>query len=265
MFEASDHSFVVCAYQESPYLRECVSSLLAQTAQTHVAISTATPNDLIRAVAEEAGVPLYVNPSEPGIGSDWNFATAQAKTPLVTLAHQDDVYAPTYAERMLRCMNKVSNPLIFFSDYGEIREGELVDNSRILKVKRGLLRPLARRGGIASTIAEKRKILRFGNSICCPSVTLALPSLPDPPFDTSLKSNLDWLTWEGYSRLEGSFVYDQQILMYHRIHEGSTTTALIHDNTRTDEDLSMLEKFWPKPIARLLCRAYALAQTSNGQ
>lgn len=78
-----------------------------------------------------------------------------------------------------------------------------------------------------------------------------------------MRSNLDWEAWERISRLDGSFVYDDKILMYHRIHEGSETSALIRNNTRTAEDLAMLEKFWPVPVARLINVFYSLGQRSN--
>lgn len=62
----------------------------------------------------------------------------------------------------------------------------------------------------------------------------------------------------------GIFVYDERIGMYHRVHEGSETSACIADNVRIQEDLAMLEKFWPKPIARLINKMYKFAQTLNG-
>ena len=93
---------------------------------------------------------------------------------------------------------------------------------------------------------------------------MVVPNIPMPLFREGLKSNLDWEAWERVSRLQGSFLYDPLVLMYHRIHEGSETTALIKDNTRTEEDLFMFEKFWPRPVARMLGKAYFSSQRSNG-
>lgn len=264
MFSPSDHTFVLCAYGESPYLEECLSSLMAQTTRTNVLMATSTPNDRIRAVASGSGVPLFVNPDGPGIASDWNFAISCATTPLVTVAHQDDTYAPAYAEHALKGMGRARRPLIFFTNYGEIRNGEEVNDNRLLSIKRRLLRPMAKVGNISDSTRTKRRILSLGSSICCPSVTLNLPALPSPPFRTGMKSDLDWDAWERFSRLDGSFVYDPEILMHHRIHEGSETSALIKDNTRTHEDLEMLKRFWPSPVARLINLIYSQGQKSNG-
>lgn len=78
-----------------------------------------------------------------------------------------------------------------------------------------------------------------------------------------MKCDLDWEAWERFSRLEGSFVYSSEILMHHRIHEGSETTSLILDNTRSSEDLAMLEKFWPKRVAKAIHLLYSLSMNSN--
>ena len=47
----SNHTFVVCAYKESEYLKECIESLLAQTVKSRIVIATSTPNEHIRSIA----------------------------------------------------------------------------------------------------------------------------------------------------------------------------------------------------------------------
>lgn len=262
MFTLKDHTFALCAYGESPYLEDCLQSLLNQTVATNCIIATTTPNERILSAAKKYGVPLFINEGEPGIAHDWNCAIAHAKTPLVTIAHQDDIYLPEYAERMLQAVNKAKDPLIFFSDYGELRNGEEADSSKLLGVKRVLLGQIQKKGSVSKR-ARKRRLIAVGSAICCPSVTYHVPALPSPVFLNNMKCDLDWEAWERFSQLEGSFVYSDQILMRHRIHEGSETTNLIRDNTRSAEDLAMLQKFWPKPVAALINRAYGSSQKSN--
>ncbi|OUP10061.1 glycosyl transferase family 2 [Collinsella sp. An2] len=262
MFAPSDHTFALCAYGASPYLETCIKSLLDQTVKTNILISTSTPNDEITKLSQRYGIPLYVNEGAPGICHDWNCAMDHCSTPLITIAHQDDVYLPQYAENVLQMMGRAERPLIFFSDYGEIRDGQPCDDNRLLRIKRLLLSPL-RIKRFATSKLVRRRVLSCGSAICCPSVTMCVPNLPHPVFVSSMKSNLDWEAWERLSKLEGSFMYCDKILMRHRIHEGSETSALIRDDTRTSEDLAMLEKFWPRPIARLMNRAYAAGQKSN--
>ena len=262
MYSAKDHTFAVCAYGESPYLETCVRSLLEQELPTNILISTSTPNSNIRNVAKTYGLQLFVNEGKPGISHDWNRAVGHCGTPLVTIAHQDDVYLPGYAKTMLQKINEEKRPLIFFSDYGELRNDIACDSSQLLEIKRMLLRPLRKAPSRSKRLA-KRAALAFGSAICCPAVTYCRPYLPDPLFVTSMKCDLDWEAWERFSNLEGSFVYAPEILMRHRIHEGSETTALIKDATRSKEDLAMLKKFWPAPVAELVNRLYSGSQESN--
>ena len=43
-YSGRDHTFAVCAYGESPYLEECVRSLLDQNVKSRILIATSTPN-----------------------------------------------------------------------------------------------------------------------------------------------------------------------------------------------------------------------------
>ena len=62
-----DHSFVICAYKESPYLEECIKSLTAQTEKSVVLMVTSTPNSYISDLAKKYAIPLYINEGEKGI------------------------------------------------------------------------------------------------------------------------------------------------------------------------------------------------------
>ena len=261
-FTALDHTFVVCAYQESPFLEHCIQSLRQQTVQSNIIMTTATPSDFLEEIARQYQLPLIVNPKKPGIGSDWNFGLAQATTPLVTIAHQDDIYTPHYLEKMLQALNRSKNPLIGFTDYCELRGDQVVADNRLLKTKERLLRPLRIRK-FCQVRWIRRRVLSLGCSICCPSVTYVKPRLPSPLFETKYKSDLDWQAWEKLSRLKGSFAYCHEPLMYHRIHETSATTEIIGDNQRTQEDFEMLCQFWPQWLAKKINRIYAKSQDSN--
>ena len=59
--EAADHTFVVCAYQESPYLEACICSLKKQTVSSRILIATSTPNKHIEKLAEKYGLELKVS------------------------------------------------------------------------------------------------------------------------------------------------------------------------------------------------------------
>ncbi len=231
--------------------------------KSEVFIATSTPSEWLDSIASEYGLPVFVNTGESGIGQDWSFAYSCAKTPYVTIAHQDDVYSPMYASRCVARLSGDARSIIYFSDYGELRNGRFVDKNRLLQIKRLLLLPL-KNSAHADKRASKRAALRFGSAICCPAVTYNVANCPNPPFVVGMKSNLDWATWERLSKLDGSFLYDAgNILMHHRIHEGSATSELIADKSRDAEDLEMLKRFWPAPIASLIELVYSRGTKSN--
>jgi len=262
VFESKDHTFVICAYKESPFLNDCIESLLKQNLKTNIIMTTSTPNSHIKKLAEHFNIRLFVNDISAGIASDWNFAYEHAGSKLVTLAHQDDVYCVDYAARALDAINHALSPLIFFSDYRELRSEESIDKNRVLSVKRLLLKPLKAERR-QNSVFWRRRVLSLGSAICCPTVTCVRQALPSPLFNDCFKTNLDWEAWERVSKQEGTFIYCPDVLVYHRIHEGSTTSELIRDNTRNNEDLEMFRRFWPKPIAGFLNLFYSLAQKSN--
>ncbi len=256
------HIFAVCAYGESLYLEECIKSLVEQTSKSEIFISTSTPNEHISKVAEKYGLKVVVNNGPSGITEDWNYAYSQTDADLVTIAHQDDTYAPEYAEKIIENYGKATHPLIVFSDYAELRNGEVVSENTNLKIKRILLRKLRNPKNWGKKRA-KRSALAYGCSICCPAVTLVKPNLPDQVYENHFRSDEDWEAWEKLSRLDGEFVYVPEMLMYHRVHEDSATTEIINDNSRTVEDYEMFCKFWPKWFAKLITKVYLLSEKSN--
>ncbi|WP_139653410.1 glycosyltransferase family A protein [Raoultibacter phocaeensis] len=262
MYSSSNHTFAVCAYKESPYLEECLQSLLAQTVEANILIATSTPNEYIESLSKRYSISLHVSDTEPGIASDWNHAVDFAETELVTIAHQDDVYEPAYLENMLLMMNESNDPLLYFTNYGEMRNGERIDDNQLLRVKRTMLAPL-KRTSLRRSRFVRRRILSFGSPICCPSVTLVKNKITPNYFKDDYRSNLDWQAWAALALQEGDFLYNPSIMMYHRIHEDSETSHLIEDSSRGAEDLRMLQSFWPKPIAAFVYRWYSKGEKSN--
>ena len=88
-------------------------------------MATSTPNEWIQGLAEKYEIPLYINTGEGGIAQDWNFAYRQAKTDYVTIAHQDDIYEPNYLKMIFGELKKGKDPIVVFTDYGELRDGEI--------------------------------------------------------------------------------------------------------------------------------------------
>lgn len=266
VYKEADHIFAICAYGKSPFLEECIRSVASQSNRSSSVICTSTPNEHIFNLAENWGLKVYVRAGDSNIADDWNYAIDCALSDegrsLVTIAHQDDVYLRDYTESMLQKVNSVKKPLLYFTNYGEIRNGAVANQSNLLAVKRRMLAPLKLRAFRKSKLV-RRRILAFGSAICCPSVTLCCDNVGLPVFEKGMKSNLDWQAWERISKIDGAFLYDPRVLMLHRIHEASETSRLIKDDTRAAEDLYMYQQFWPAPIASILNKLYALGRAGN--
>lgn len=264
-YSAKDHTFSVCAYGDSPYIEECIRSLLDQELKTRVIVCTSTPSDYLEKICDKCGVKLCVNSDAVGssnIARDWNYAINCAETLLVTIAHQDDIYKTAYTKEVINHLNRMSNPLIAFTDYAELRDGRETGDLKNLKIKRFMLTPFKDRR-LAGSVFVRRRVLSMGNPICCPSVTYVRPALPKVIFEPGFRSNIDWQAWEVFSRLRGQFVYVNSIQMLHRIHVESETSKTIGDSERCVEDYNMFRKFWPAPVAKILERYYIKGEDQN--
>lgn len=257
-----EHSFVIPCYGDSSFLHECIESLLAQTQKSKILITTATPSAHIAATAKKYEIPVIINKEAPGIASDWNFALRYCKTQYCTLAHQDDIYAPEYTEKMLKAIKKAPQNLIAFCDYQE-QKG---DSNRFwlpyLIVKRILLFPFYLKHNCQS-IFVKKAILSLGCPICCPSVTFNLDMLKDFQFNSKFTINLDWNAWLKLAKQEGGFSFVPKSLMRHRISSESETSMGLQENRRQNEDKIIFQSLWPKYIASLLAKTYGFCYTNS--
>ncbi len=260
MKEFKNHTFIICAYKESTYLEECVKSLLNQKVKSNIIMTTSTPNQYIKAVSDKYQIPLYINNGEKGIGQDWNFGISNANTDYVTIAHQDDIYKPDYLEEIVKQLEKNNNFVIAFTDYREIKNGKEIPLTSNLRIKKILLFPLR---VFKKSKFIRRRALSLGSSICCPSVTINKKITGENPYKTELKCDLDWDTWDKMCEYNENFLYIPKELMQHRIHEESETSNLIQNNTRLEEDLLMLKRYWPNPVAKFIMKFYGNAIKTN--
>ena len=249
---AKRHTFAICAYQESEYLEDCIKSLLNQTVPTNYLIATSTPNHHIKSLAQKYKIPYYVRKGKSDIQDDWNFAYDQAKTELVTIAHQDDLYAPDYAKSILE--NYDPKILMYNTDYTPYKHGADAPDKNS-KIKR-LLKVFTRSKFFARFKFFKVMSLAFGNTINCPSVTYNKRLLGAPLFTSDLKFGLDWDTFLKIARQKGISLYIPHRLVKYRIHAGATTKKFIVDNKRQEEDRAMFNKIWPYWVTNLIMKLY---------
>ena len=258
-----NHSFAVMAYQDSPYLSECLNSLKAQTVESNIYITTSTPSSYIDDTAKKYGVPVFVTESGKGIAHDWNFSLQSAKTKYVTLAHQDDLYMPEYAASCFNAAEKFTDTLISFTGYDELVGDRERSDTLLLRVKRFMLSFfMPFRNNIRGKF-WKRKLLSLGCPIPAPSVLYNYELLKGFQFSSEFSINMDWDAWYQMAKMEGRFVCVKKKLLRHRIHAQSATTIGLKANKRQMEDLKMFQRFWPKILAKLLATIYSRGYKYN--
>lgn len=255
------HTFVILAYKESLFLEDCIKSVTDQSYPSEIIIATTTKNSHISNLAKKYNLKI-IEGKHTNIGGDFDFAIHSGNTPLVTVAHQDDIYEKDYSQKIVDAYSKYPNSLIIFTDYFEIRDEKRVYSNALLKIKHLLLTPIRIKKSLKSR-HFKRSVLKFGDSICCPAVTFVTQNCPKDIFKSDFKCNCDWHAWEKLSNQKGAFTYIKEPLMGHRISENSTTTEIINQGVRTKEDYQIFKRFWPTPIAKLFTKFYQKSEKSN--
>ncbi len=264
----NDHSFVVLAYKNSPYLDECIYSLKNQTSKSEICICTSTPSDYISAIAKKYGIEVFVTDYGKGVVHDNNFAFQQVKTKYVTIAHQDDLYLPEYAATCIAAAKKYSDTLICFTNYAEIMDGKERPITLMIKIKRMILSIFMPFKSHLMSKFWKTRLLSLGNPIALPTVMYNLENLPGFQFPTELSDNvntIDWQIWCNMAKMKGRFYYVRNVLLKRRIHSDSLSTAGLENNTRYLEDLNMFKQFWPEFIATILAKVYSNGYKSNSE
>ncbi len=258
-YTGDDITLVVCTYKECRYLEESIQAIVNQTVKPRILISTSTPNAYVQDIADRYGIRICVNPNGGQI-RDYNFAMKQAETPLVMLAHQDEVLKSTFVEKSLEALNRTKDPIISFTDYIEMHH-DIVDEkqSSMIRIKKILLWPVKIRWFAGSWLG-KRLTLCLGDPITHPSVICVADKMPEEAFREAYKAAMDWDLWERLSKVPGSFVYVNEILLHHRMNDENQTVVLLKaGNERYNNEYEIFRRFWIKPVAKLLMKFYSKA------
>jgi hypothetical protein len=263
MDKSLQHTFSILIYRESQFLEDCILSLTKQTVPSHILLSTSTPSSFLDRIAEKHGMAIACNPRRRSISDDWTFAYNAAPTRFVTLTHQDDIYSPRYTERCLRLADCHRDCLIVFADYNEWVRGVVRHSNSNLIIKRVILACSYLGKESLTTRFRKKILLCLGSPIPCPTVMFNKDAIGSFEFSNAFSINLDWDAWLRLSEMRGSFLFANEQLVTHRIHEDSQTSAGIGKGVRRAEDKILFARLWPAPIAWILTCLYSLSYASN--
>ena len=258
-FKKPVHVFAICAYKESPYLEECIASLLGQSVRSGIIMCTSTPCQYIEDMAKKYSLPYYVRDGKSGLGEDWNFSveTAVKKmgAELVTVAHQDDVYKRDYVKALMNAYSFFPDMSVFCSACENIDgEGKSI-SGKAERVKRLLRSPLRLRH-FSDTKLIKRAVLSLGNSIVCPSCTYNISVTGMPLFKENYRFVTDWDALLRLAGAPGRFICIERPMIAYRIHSGAATKQNILNHNREREEEEMFLRLWPRVVVGILMHFY---------
>jgi glycosyltransferase involved in cell wall biosynthesis len=264
MATSGQHSFVIPVYRQASHLSELILSLKSQRGlRSEIILATSTPSVELSALAELHGVELKVNPNRQDIAADWNFAFECAGRRFVTIAHQDDLYAPDYVIALGNAFRQHVGAIIAFCDYTEHTPfGPRPTNLNLL-IKRALIRRAYRDQTYLGHSRDKCRLLSLGNPICCPTVMFDREALGPFSFPKGFRTNLDWMAWLELADTTGGFAYVPQRLLSKGVHPDSETSATIANRARQREDRAILGLLWPRPMAAAIASVYRLSYLGN--
>lgn len=259
-----DHAFVIPAYKDSPYLEACIQSLIAQELKSEIILTTSTPSNFLESISKRYALPYFINNGSKGIANDWNFALSQTNAKWVTIAHQDDIYDPSYTKFIAEAVSdaKDTTILMAFTKYKDLVTNGKRAFSLNAMIKSLLLSPFLLSKRINNNFIKKM-MLSLGDPICCPTVCLNKSAMPQFRFSPEYTCALDWLAWLDLAEQNGAFTYINKALVQHRIHPDSETTNQINNGRRLKEEYQIFERIWGKTIANIISKFYAIGHKDN--
>lgn len=254
------HTFVICAYKESPFLEDCIRSLKRQNIKSHIKIATSTVNEYISDMGKKYNIEVLENNLKTdgdisNIGRDWQFAYNIAETDLVTITHQDDYYLKDYVSNLLKYKEKYPDMMLFTTSSLTLKNKKLMPFGKVAIIKKILRLPL-RCNHLNHLKFIKKLAITFGNPIIAPSCTYDKRLCPKDLFMSKFKFVLDWECLLRLSGLDGRFVLMEKPGIVYRIHDGATTKKSIADNTRQTEESIMFDRLLPGVLGKAYKELY---------
>ena len=248
--EINNHTFVIMAYKESSFLEDCICSVINQDIKSNIIISTSTPNEYIRNLANKYNLPLFVNKGVGDMADNWNFALSLSKTQFTTLCHQDDLYDSNYLKEVARYF---SDDVLLIHTHWKALSGNKKCNNKCSAAHKLLNFPVFLFPGCRWL---RLFILSLGMSVKTPSVCYNKKVLNLPIWNNKYNIVLDWQAITEIAKLKGKFIYITKPLFYYRISDEAESYSAIKHGVRYEEDFEMFCKFWPKCIAKLILFFY---------
>ena len=227
-------SVLVTFYQQAPYVRETVGSILAQTHPRVEAVltddgSTDGTRELLESLGAEHPDRLRVLTVEQntGISANVNRGLRACTGDYVALLSGDDVMLPSKLERQVAALQAQPRAVLCHHD----AEVFTTPGDEVLGVFTELM------NGVPGTRSGGAELVFDTSYLMLPS-TFMMPrwALPERPFDERLRFANE-LLWHAEIAARGPIVGLDDVLVRYRRHASNTTSDRRHDAYRLEEFL----------------------------
>ncbi|HEX2061559.1 MAG TPA: glycosyltransferase family A protein [Thermoanaerobaculia bacterium] len=231
----------VPVYNGARFLARTLESLLAQEHDAFdVVVIDDQSTDDSAAIAQSAGVRVVRNEVRLGLAGNWNAAFALAETPLLVIAHQDDVYEPRFLATTERLLDTHPRAFIAHTRALYIDEHERPAENAASRYKDRFWpadEPYEREPD-----AELR-VLQGGNYIICPAVMYRMSAVAKiGAFNERYRFVPDWEYWLRGLLAGFTIAGTHERLLRWRRHDESATRQEEATLRRYDEELELLER-----------------------
>lgn len=243
------------------FLDRTIESLLAQTHRELTIVclddgSTDKSVEIARSFRDER-LSVICNETRLGLAGNWNAAFANAKTPYLVIAHQDDVYEPPFVEIAAQLLDEHPRAFAAHTRATYIDEHGKAIESAASQFKDRFWpadEPYEREP------RQEMRALHDGNYIICPSAMYRMGAVREiGPFNENYRFVTDWEYWLRGLHQGFTIVGTHARLVQWRRHEDSTTRQEEATLRRYDEELALLE--WLSQTTGLPRRTKAVENT----
>ena len=213
-------SVIIPAYLSSPYIRDTLNSVLAQTIDDYelIVVNDGSPDtDTLEQILAEYGERIiYIKQENRGVSGARNAGIRAACAPILALLDADDMWDASFLAMHLQMMERDPTIDVLYSDalvYGDLPEA----GKRFME--------------IAPSNAEvtfERLVLGQCTPICSLATMRRETVVRVGMFDESLRGSDDFDLWLRIVKQGGHITYHRQVLAHYRRRAGSQSTDSVH-------------------------------------
>ncbi|HYR27673.1 MAG TPA: glycosyltransferase [Thermoanaerobaculia bacterium] len=226
-------------YNGARFLAEAIRTLIAQQHATVIVLDDASTDDSVAIARGFDGVRVVENRERVGLAGNWNRALALCESEYLVIAHQDDVYAPRFVERLADMLDR--HPRAFAA---HCKADTIDEHGRPTRDPAALYKDRFWPRGAPEVEREPEDeiaVLRRGNYVIAPAVMLRMKDAATiGRFDARYDFVTDWDYW-----LRGLFAgktlagLSERLISFRR-HAGTATRVNERTLRRYEEELQLL-------------------------